>query len=410
MKYTLRVLLKPSTPKFMPSLNAALRDELESIAAANRYRRRRVVDVIDPALPTHVRVDGRECVEFCSNDYLGLAGHAEVRRAMAAAAERYGAGAGAAHLVTGHTSEHHALEEELAAFTGRDRALCFSTGYMANLGIASALLRRGDAVLEDDLNHASLLDAGSKSNARFKRYAHLDLNDVQRELSKVTPARKLVLTDGVFSMDGDVAALNELAELCTQYDAWLMVDDAHGFGVLGEQGRGSVNAAGLTQEQVPIYMATLGKAAGVFGAFVAGSDALIETLIQKSRTYIYTTATPPAVAAATRAALRVIQRDSWRREQLHALIARFRRGASQLGLQLLASNTAIQPIVFGDEAAALAASDALLARGFLVTAIRPPTVPAGTSRLRVTLSAAHTEADVDHLLDALAGLPCASAA
>jgi 8-amino-7-oxononanoate synthase len=389
----------------MPKLDATLRAELAAIAAADRYRRRRVVEVIDAAAPTHVRVDGRECVEFCSNDYLGLAGHVEVRRAMGAAAERYGAGSGAAHLVAGHSPEHHALEEELAAFTGRERALCFSTGYMANLGIAGALLKRGDTVLEDRLNHASLLDAGLNSGARFARYAHLDSADLQRELSGASGARKLVLTDGVFSMDGDIAPLRELATLCRQHDAWLMVDDAHGFGVLGERGQGSVAAAGLMNDDAPIYMATLGKAAGVFGAFVAGSEALIETLIQKARTYIYTTATPPGVAAAARAALRVIQRDSWRREQLNSHILRFRKAVTQLGLQLMNSATAIQPIVLGGEAAALAASATLLERGFLVTAIRPPTVPQGTARLRVTLSAAHSEADIDHLLDALASLP-----
>lgn len=389
----------------MSKFDATLRDELKAIAAADRYRRRRVVQVIDPAAPTHVQVDGRECVNFCSNDYLGLATHAEVRRAMSAAAERHGAGSGAAHLVTGHNPEHHALEEELAAFVGRERALLFSTGYMANLGIASALLKRTDAVFEDRLNHASLLDAGLSSGARFSRYAHNDVADLHKDLSAAHAPRKLVLTDAIFSMDGDAAPLAMLAATCAQQDAILMVDDAHGFGVLGTHGQGSVQAAGLSQQQVPIYMATLGKAAGVSGAFVAGSEALIETLIQKARTYIYTTATPPAVAAATRVALRVIQRDAWRREHLQSLIKQFRLGATRLGLQLMNSATAIQPIVLGEAADALAASEALLDRGFLVTAIRPPTVPKGTARLRVTLSAAHTGADVDHLLDALTGLP-----
>lgn len=389
----------------MSKLDAVLRDELAAIAAADRYRRRRVVQVIDPAAPVQVQVDGRECVNFCSNDYLGLATHAEVRRAMCAAAERHGAGSGAAHLVTGHSPEHHALEEELAAFVGRERALLFSTGYMANLGIASALLKRGDAVFEDRLNHASLLDAGLSSGARFSRYKHNDVDDLRKDLGASQAARKLVLTDAVFSMDGDAAPLTRLAETCTQHEAILMTDDAHGFGVLGAQGQGSVQAAGLTAEQVPIYMATLGKAAGVSGAFVAGSQALIETLIQKARTYIYTTATPPAVAAATRTALRIIQRDGWRREQLHSLIKCFRSGATQLGLQLMDSATAIQPLIVGEAADALRASEALLERGFLVTAIRPPTVPKGTARLRITLSAAHSEADVDHLLDALAVLP-----
>ncbi len=385
----------------MSKLDALLRDELSAIAAADRYRRRRVVEVIDPAAPMLVRADGRDCINFCSNDYLGLATHVEVRRAMSAAAERYGAGSGAAHLVTGHSPEHHALEEELAAFVGRERALLFSTGYMANLGVASALLKRGDAVFEDRLNHASLLDAGLASGARFTRYAHNDVSNLCAKLSHSNGARKLVLTDGVFSMDGDAAPLAALAEACSQHDAYLMVDDAHGFGVLGAHGQGSVVAAGLSVEQVPIYMATLGKAVGVSGAFVAGSVDLIETLIQKARTYIYTTATPPAVAAATRAALRVMQRDHWRREHLRQLITRFRNGVEQLGLQLMDSATPIQPIVLGGAALAMAASEALLKRGFLVTAIRPPTVPDRTARLRVTLSAAHSEADVDHLLEAL---------
>lgn len=392
----------------MSNFDARLRDELTSIAAADRYRRRRVVQVIDPAAPTHVLVDGRECVNFCSNDYLGLATHIDLRRAMSAAAARHGVGSGAAHLVTGHSHEHHALEEELAAFVGRERALLFSTGYMANLGIASALLKRGDAVFEDRLNHASLLDAGLCSGAHFGRYAHNDVDDLLQDLSESQAARKLVLTDAVFSMDGDVAPLAALANACATHDAALMVDDAHGFGVLGAQGQGSVHASGLSNEQVPIYMATLGKAAGVSGAFVAGSEALIETLIQKARTYIYTTATSPAVAAAARAALRLIQQDTWRREQLHALIARFRAGVAQLGLQLMNSSTAIQPIVLGESSDALAASEALLKRGFLVAAIRPPTVPKGTARLRITLSAAHSEADVDRLLDALATLSIAN--
>jgi 8-amino-7-oxononanoate synthase len=389
----------------MSPLDAWLHDELTTITAANRYRRRRVVEIIDPAAPTRVRVDGHECINFCSNDYLGLATHAEVRQAMSIAAERYGAGSGAAHLVTGHSAEHHALEEELAAFVGRERALLFSTGYMANLGTATALLKRGDGVFSDRLNHASLLDAGLASGAKFTRYQHSDSADLQKDLRATSTNRKLVMTDGVFSMDGDIAPLNALAGLCAQHGAILMVDDAHGFGVLGKQGQGSVAAAGLSATQVPVYMATLGKAVGVAGAFVAGSNELIETLIQKARTYIYTTATPPAVAAATRVALRLLQTESWRREQLNSLITRFRYGAQQLGLQLMNSTTAIQPVLLRTEAAALFASETLLQAGFLVSAIRPPTVPVGTARLRITLSTAHNEADVDRLLAALSTLP-----
>lgn len=389
----------------MVDFDASLRDELDSIAAADRYRQRRIVEVLDPDVPMQVRVNGRACINFCSNDYLGLAAHAEVRQAMSDAAQRYGAGSGAAHLVTGHSPEHHALEAELAEFVGRERALLFSTGYMANLGVASALLTRGDAVFEDRLNHASLLDAGLASGARFTRYAHTNTEELKQQLGDSTARRKLVMSDGVFSMDGDIAPLRALAATCQQHQAILMIDDAHGFGVLGAQGQGSVHDAGLSGADVPIYMATLGKAVGVSGAFVAGSTALIEMLIQKARTYIYTTATPPAVAAATRAALRLVQNDHERRDRLQRLIQRFCVGAKQLGLPLMPSTTAIQPLLLATESAALAASKQLLNSGILVSAIRPPTVPAGSSRLRVTLSAAHNEQDVDRLLDALKDLP-----
>lgn len=393
----------------MSKFDAILRDELASIAAAGRYRRRRVVEVIDP-VPTRVRVDGQTCLNFCSNDYLGLSAHPAVREALAHGARDI-AGSGASHLVTGHSAEHHALEEELADFVGRERALLFSTGYMANLGIASALLRRGDRVFEDRLNHASLLDAGLASGAQFARYAHNDVESLEQALVKGERAegtRALALTDGVFSMDGDVAPLAALAKVCATHEAWLVVDDAHGFGVLGDEGRGSVVAAGLDADAVPVYMATLGKALGVFGAFVAGSEALIETLIQKARTYIYTTALPPAVAAAARASLKLLREETWRRERLQTHIARFKKGATQLGLQLLPSDTAIQPLVLGDEARALAASEALLKAGILAIAIRPPTVPAGSARLRITLSAAHAEADIDQLLQALSELRIAT--
>jgi 8-amino-7-oxononanoate synthase len=390
-------------------MDAALRAELQQLDATHRYRRRRVTAPRAAQTPTQMSVDGRPCLAFCSNDYLGLSGHEQVREAFVVAAARYGVGSGASHLVSGHGHEHHALEIELAAFLRRPRALVFSTGYMANLGIASALLGRGDCVLEDRLNHASLLDAGLASGATFARYAHVDTTALERRLSERANARRtLVWTDTVFSMDGDVAPLEELAAIATRYDAWLAVDDAHGFGVLGATGRGSLEAQAVANDAVPIYMATFGKALGTYGACVAGSDALIEMLIQRARTYIYTTAIPPAVAAATRAALRVVQEESWRREHLHALIARFRAGAAQLGLTLAPSATAIQPLLLGAEADALRVSEALLNRGILVTAIRPPTVPAGSSRLRITLSAAHSTADVDRLLVALEAIDCSS--
>lgn len=369
---------------------------LQRRRADNLYRARRVVD--GPQGP-RVRIDGRDCLAFCSNDYLGLANHPEVVSALVRGAETYGAGSGAAHLVTGHSRAHHALEEELAEFTGRPRALLFSTGYMANLGVASALLGRGDRAVEDRLNHASLLDAAQLAGARLVRYHHGDADDAARRMQ--SEGEQLVLTDGVFSMDGDLAPLPALAAAARAHGAWLMVDDAHGLGVVGDHGRGCLEHFGLDMDAVPILMGTLGKAIGTFGAFVAGSEDLIETLIQQARTYIYTTAPPPAVAEAARASLRLVQRESWRREHLRALVARLRRGAEQLGLPLGNSATPIQPLMVGDSAAALALSEALLARDILVTAIRPPTVPAGSARLRVTLSAAHAEEDVDRLLDAL---------
>jgi 8-amino-7-oxononanoate synthase len=374
--------------------------DLDRRRAEHLYRRRRVVEGMQgPAL----RIDGRELVAFCSNDYLGLAADPRLVEAMQRGAARYGAGSGAAHLVSGHSAAHHALEEELAAFTQRPRALLFSTGYMANLGVLSALLGRGDAVIEDRLNHASLLDGGLLSRARLRRYAHADAEAAEAALAG-PEGERLLATDGVFSMDGDLAPLPALAEACARHGAWLMVDDAHGLGVLGEQGRGSLAHFGLGPHEAPILMGTLGKAFGTFGAFVAGSQDLIETLIQRARPYVYTTASPPAVAEATREALRIAQSEEWRRERLRTLIARFRAGMEALGLPIMESTTAIQPVPLGESARALRWSEALERRGLLVTAIRPPTVPAGSARLRVTLSAAHTEAQVDRLVDALGAI------
>ena len=388
----------------MTRLDTALATDLAALAAAGRARRRRTVESRERG-GVRVRVDGRDCLAFCSNDYLGLADHPRVVEAFCAAAQRWGVGSGASHLVSGHDAEHHALEQELAQFVGRPRALLFSTGYMANLALGAVLAGRGDAVFEDRLNHASLLDAGLASGARFARYAHADVAALHAKLER-RPAgqRALVLTDGVFSMDGDVAPLRELAAACRATGATLAVDDAHGFGVLGATGAGAVEAAGLGLDEVPVLMCTLGKAVGTFGAFVAGSEALIESLLQRGRTYIYTTALPPAVAAATRAALRLLREESWRRDAVLERVRQFREGATALGLQLLPSSTPVQPIVVGAETRAVALSDALFAAGCWVPAIRPPTVPAGSSRLRVSLSAAHTEDDVAQLLAALASL------
>jgi 8-amino-7-oxononanoate synthase len=394
----------------MRDLNLAL----EKRRAEQLYRSRRIA--AGPQKPERV-IDGRRVISFCSNDYLGLANHPVVIKAFKQAADEYGVGSGAAHLINGHTHAHHALEEEIAAFTGRERALLFSTGYMANLGIVWALTGRGDTVFEDRLNHASLLDAGLLSGARMMRYQHADPKALQMRLQstgdslgaaspgqssrQASPRTVLIATDGVFSMDGDIAPIRELANIAVEHDAWLMIDDAHGIGVLGENGCGVLEHLGLDQRDVPILIGTFGKALGTFGAFVAGSEGLIETLIQQARTYIYTTALPPAIAEATHASLKLVRHEAWRRARLRDLVKRFRSGAEQQGLRLMPSETPIQPLMIGDAIPAKAASDALFEQGFMVTAIRPPTVPHGTARLRVTLSALHTNDQVDRFLHAL---------
>ena len=373
------------------------RQDLEQLSQQCLYRSRRVIDGPQSVLLT---INGKSVINFSSNDYLGLANHPEVVATFKMAVDKYGVGSGSAHLICGHSRAHHALEEELAEFTGREKALLFSTGYMANIGVISALVGRGDYVLEDRLNHASLLDGGLLSRAQFSRFKHADYVGLQVQIHN-NAGRKLVVSDGVFSMDGDLADLPLLVELVDQYQAGLLIDDAHGFGVLGKNGGGIVEHFGLTQTQVPILMGTLGKAFGTFGAFVAGSDELIEWLIQKARSYVFTTALPPAVAEATRTSLRLLQTESWRREHLQALIARFRLGAVQQGLQLMDSFTPIQPILVGDSQQVMAISSALFERGFLLSPIRPPTVPKGTARLRVTFSAEHQYHQVDALLDEL---------
>jgi 8-amino-7-oxononanoate synthase len=347
-------------------------------------------------------VDGSDYLSFCSNDYLGLANHPAVRSAFIEGIERFGTGSGAAHLITGHSYAHAALEEDLAEFIGCPRVLVFSTGYMANLGVMDALLDERATIYEDRLNHASLLDGARLTGARLKRFRHADPAALESKFAAGNPqARELIATDGVFSMDGDCAPLKALSEVAERRGSWLLVDDAHGFGVVGDQGRGwlfdQLGAPGRHQ----ILMATLGKACGTFGAFVAGDEDLIETLIQHARTYIYTTAPPPALAWATRAALRQLQQAEERRRHLRDLIRRFRDGAAQRGLPVGASDTPIQPVIVGDAATASGLSDALRRQGVLVTAIRPPTVPRGSARLRVTFSADHTGADVECLLDAL---------
>lgn len=375
-----------------------LRDYLDDLKAKGLYRKRKVVE---RQSGIKFYFEGRSLLNFSGNDYLGLADHPEVIRVMQVAAEKYGVGSGASHLISGHTAAHHALEEELADFTGREQAMLFSTGFMANQGIISALAVRGDQVFEDRLNHASLLDGALLSGARLKRYAHCNVDDLKGLLAQPHSGTRLIVTDGVFSMDGNLAPLPLLAREAEAANAWLVVDDAHGIGVIGTHGRGVLEHFGLSTQQVPILMGTLGKAFGTFGAFVAGDSDMIECLIQKARAYIYTTALPPAVAEATRASLKLVKEESWRREKLGMLIRQFRLGAKQLGINLLDSMTPIQPLLIGENFKALRISHQLAEEGFLVTAIRPPTVPNGTARLRITLSALHEEEQVERLLATL---------
>ena len=420
-----------------------LQHELDNRAAQGLLRRRRSL-----ATPQGVRitVDGKPYLSFCSNDYLGLANHPELIEALQQGAQQFGVGSGASHLVSGHFDAHQQFEQEFAAFVGKPAALSFSTGYMANLGVVQALVGRGDTVFADKLNHASLNDAMLLSRAEVKRYRHNDVAHLAQLLSQTNggdaalplpsgdvdalaalhirpapggrnplplagegenvkkresiPGRKLIITDAVFSMDGDLAPLPELLALCEQHDAWLLVDDAHGFGVLGEQGRGVMSHFKLSSPRI-IYMATLGKAAGVAGACVAGEQVVIDILLQNARSYIYTTASPPALSSALLASLHLLRTEDWRRARLQQLIAQLRAGAKDLPWAMMESFTPIQPLLVGSNEAALNLSEGLRARGIWVPAIRPPTVPQGTARLRITLSAAHQPADIEELLEAL---------
>ena len=426
-----------------------LQAELDTRATQGLLRCRRTLSTPQGV---HITVDGKPYLSFCSNDYLGLANHPKIIAALQQGAQQFGVGSGASHLVSGHFDAHHALEQALAEFVGKPAALCFSTGYMANLGAVQALVGRGDTVFADKLNHASLNDAMLLSRAEVKRYRHNDMAQLAEQLSQTVSGRKLIITDAVFSMDGDIAPVPELLALCEQHDAWLLIDDAHGFGVLGEQGRGvmshftsprklsppapllqptgakissrqsvEMNAAGsdelctnngdsplckrgargdLNSPRI-IYMATLGKAAGVAGAFVAAEQVVIDTLLQNARSYIYTTASPPALSVALLASLKLMREEEWRRERLQQLIVQLRDGLRGLPWTLMESLTPIQPLVVGSNENALALSDSLRARGIWVPAIRPPTVPQGTARLRISLSAAHQAEDVTELIKAL---------
>ena len=366
---------------------------------------RRERDTVDGPQGTEVCVAGRRLVNFSSNDYLGLANHPEVAAALIGGARRYGVGAGASHLISGHSEAHERLEEELAVFVGRERSLLFSTGYMANLGAITALAGRGAEVFEDRYNHASLLDGGVLSRAKLRRYPHADSSALAEQLATSGAAMKLVVSDGVFSMEGDIVPLSQLAAVCRSSGACLLIDDAHGLGVLGMSGAGTLEHCGASSDDVPVLIGTLGKAIGTFGAFVAGRGELIEYLLQTARTYRYTTALPPALAEATRTALYLARTEGWRRDRLTALVARFRAGARTLGVPLFDSVTPIQAVLLNGNREVTAAAQFLRQAGFWVGAIRPPTVPKGTARLRITFSAAHEEQQVDALLAALARLP-----
>ena len=383
-----------------PKPFSALADELAELEGRGLKRARRVLESPQGA---RVTVDGRNYVAFCSNDYLGLAAHPALIEAAREGATRFGVGAGASHLILGHAAAHHELERRLAAFVGLPRALLFSAGYLANIGVVTALVGREDAVFADRLNHASLNDAALLARAQFKRYPHLDLATLDRLLAGSPARRKLVLTDAVFSMDGDIAPVPELIALCERHDAWLLVDDAHGFGVLGRQGRGVLAHFNVSSPRV-IYMATLGKAAGVFGAFVAAQAEVIEWLMQRARSYVYTTATPPLLAHALQKSLDLIELEAWRRERLTELISVLKQILILKHWRLMPSFSAIQPLVIGANEEAMAVSLALARDGLLVPAIRPPTVPQGTARLRISLSAAHEVRDVERLAAALNAL------
>jgi 8-amino-7-oxononanoate synthase len=380
----------------MPDLLNRIRHQLVALQERKLLRRRRVVD--GPQGPL-LDVDGRSYLAFCSNDYLGLANHPALRAAAQAGLDKYGVGAGASALISGHTSVVEELERALAEFVGMPRALHFSSGYTANLGIIPALVGPSGVVISDRLNHACLIDGARLSGAKFRIYPHGDVARLERLLEKNTSSRTLIVSDAVFSMDGDIAPLPELLALCEKYDAWLLVDDAHGFGVLGPQGRGSVAHFGLKSQRI-LYMATLSKAAGVAGAFVAGDEILIEWLLQRARTYIFTTTSPPLLASALLVAVKLMQTEEWRQRHLRQLVARLRSGLAGLPWALRPSETAVQALIVGDNQLALDLMEGLRERGIWVPAIRPPTVPKGTARLRISVSAAHSTEQVDQLTSA----------
>lgn len=386
----------PATP-----LTSRLRDRLATVQFRQRYRRRRH---LEGPQGREICLDNKTLLNFCSNDYLGLANDPRIIAALKRGADQYGVGSGASHLVVGHSRVHQQLELALADFTQRERALVFTNGYSANMAVIRALAGEGDVVWQDCLNHASLLDGGWISRAEVRWFAHRDYHQLQqllRDTELQSEQQHLIASDGVFSMDGDMADIASLTHIARTHNACLMIDDAHGFGVLGEQGRGSVSACEFNGEAVPVLVGTLGKAFGTAGAFVAGSDELIEWLIQSARNYIFSTAMPSAIAAATLCSLHIVQTEQWRRDHLNELIHYFSHCARQMQLPLLHSTTPIQPLLLNDSATCLRVSQALEQLGIYAAAIRPPTVPENSSRIRVTLSAAHCRSDIDKLIEAL---------
>jgi len=379
--------------------SAQLVENLAGRKAAGRYRQQRT-RLGEQGV--NIEIDGKKLLSFCSNDYLGLASHPSLKKAFIDAVEQEGVGSGAAHLLTGHSHYHQELEEALAEFTGQEKVLLFSSGYQANLGIIDGLMGRDDVIIQDKLNHASLLDGGRLSAAQQTRYRHADMTGLEKRLKQSEQANhRMIVTDGVFSMDGDLAPLADILSLAKQNNTAVMIDDAHGLGVLGEKGRGSIEHWQIEKQDYPLIMGTFGKAFGTSGAFVAADDEVIDTLIQQARTYVYTTAQPAAIAAATLASLKLVEEEHWRREKLQTLISQFRAGANELGLNIMDSLTPIQPVLIGDDKQAVKIGKALEEKGMLVGVIRPPTVPEGSARLRITLSANHSEQNVVQLLDSL---------
>ncbi len=380
-------------------LEYILQERLKNQQGKNLYRKRRVL--LHAAENSETIYNNKTYINFCSNDYLGLANHPAVIKAFKKGAEHYGVGSGASQLITGYSYAHQALEEAFAEFLQRDRALLFSNGYMANIGVLQALARKDDVIYQDKLNHASLIDAGLITKATLKRYQHNDMQQLQHLLAQQTKGHRFIITDSLFSMNGDLAPMAELITTARNHNAWLMVDDAHGIGVLGKNGRGIIEHLQLTQTDIPILVCPLGKAFGCFGAVVAGSNALIENLIQFARTYTYTTAIPPALAVAAKTSLEIVKNEVWRRERLQDLILYFKQGALQRGLKFIPSDSPIQSFIVGNAAQTVCLSEQLSAQGFLISAIRPPTVPFNTARLRITLSCQHQEAQIEQLLDCL---------